>query len=78
MNAVELMKWLEEACKKYRLNATKSIKKNKALNEYSGDEIKQQDVDAILVDFINFIGYAHGVNYDLNTKDLNETKIVEK
>lgn len=42
------------------------------MNQASGDPIKQCDIDALLVDFINFIGVCNCVDYALYTCDLSK------
>jgi len=36
------------------------------------ENIPQEVVDALLVDFINYVGVWQGVDYGMYTKDLNE------
>ena len=44
------------------------------MNEIKKDEeIDQKVIDAVLVDFINFIGFKHGIDYALYTSDLRKS-----
>jgi hypothetical protein len=44
------------------------------MNEIKKDEeIDQRVIDAVLVDFINFIGVKHGIDYALYTSDLRQS-----
>ena len=70
MNKIQLLEFLTKNAKEYRKDAAASIVKNKHMNEATGEEVKQQDIDALLVDFINFIGVQQGADYALYTKDL--------
>jgi hypothetical protein len=35
-----------------------------------GEKVQQRIIDAVLVDFINYIGMKHGIDYGIYTKDL--------
>ena len=35
-----------------------------------GEQVQQRIIDAVLVDFINYIGVKHGIDYAMYTKDL--------
>lgn len=55
----------------YRVKAQQSLKRNNHMNEIEEDEVVQQrHIDAVLVDFINYIGVKHGIDYALYTEDL--------
>lgn len=54
----------------YRATAIESINRNKHMNQTMGSEIDQADVDALLVDFINFVAARRGVDYAMYTSDL--------
>jgi hypothetical protein len=57
----------------HKERTTESIKLNAHMNEYTGPAPSQKLVDAVVVDFINFMMY-HGCGMDLAlyTKDLEE------
>ena len=61
----------------YRLGALKSIRRNEHMNKHTGTDLAQDDIDAILVDFINYIGALHGVDFALYTSDLYKEAIDE-
>ena len=59
--------------KVYRDKANESIQDSKHMNNIRGDEvIDQRHIDAVLVDFINFIGVSQCVDYALYTSDLTD------
>lgn len=49
-----------------------SVKRNSHMNNYEDEEISQTAINAILVDFINFVGMRQGVDFGMYTKDLHE------
>jgi hypothetical protein len=56
----------------------KSVEINNHMNNYKGEIISQDTIDAILVDFVNFIGMKQGIDYDLCVSDLvNQEEIYE-
>jgi len=81
MTILDLLKLVEKYAKSYKDNGVaKSIVRNSHMNEFEGDEgdIDEKLVDAILVDFINFIARNQGVDYGMYTKDLQEERIIDK
>ncbi len=55
----------------YRHTAQESLIRNTHMNELvEGEFILQRYIDAVLVDFINYIGVKHGVDYALYTDNL--------
>lgn len=69
----DLLKMLEENAKEYRKDAFSSIRRNNHMNKATGQDIDQRDIDALLVDFVNFVAMRQGVDLGLYTKDLEET-----
>lgn len=66
----ELLSFLDKMGKEYRLDCEKSINRNNHMNELEKHvELNQDIIDAILVDFINFIGINQNVDYGLYAKD---------
>ena len=61
---------IREAREYKKIGVIKSIKRNNHMNEYDGEEIKETTIDAILVDFINYVVYNQGLDLGLYTKDL--------
>lgn len=71
MTVLEILKLLTEEAKDYRKNCVHSINRNSHMNNCKGQcTISQDDIDAVLVDFINKIGSRRWVDYGLYTKDL--------
>ena len=54
MQTIEVLNLLTESAKVYRENAKETVLKNSHMNELSDEKISQEQIDAILVDFINF------------------------
>ena len=70
MNTGELCKILEKEVKSYRLGANESIKRNSHMNQHDGSNMKQENIDAILVDFLNNIAANRGLDLALYTQDI--------
>ncbi len=71
MTKGELCNLLIREVKEYKKNSVlKSLTRNSHMNEYDGEEIKEESIDAILVDFINYVAYNQGLDLGLYTKDL--------
>ena len=67
----DLLNYLTEKAKDYRLDAVKSINRNRHMNDLDRvTKVSQKVVDALLVDFINYVGTQQCVDYGLYTKDL--------
>lgn len=78
MTKKELLDYLENQACEYRLIAKNSIKRNKHMNNIEkNDMIEQKVVDAILVDFINYIALYQGVDLGLYTKYLVKDRTKE-
>lgn len=73
MNKIELLTYLTNTAKVYRPDAVASVLRNRHMNQIADSEYPHQNVvDAVLVDFINYIGTRNGIDYALYTKDLSE------
>lgn len=71
MKAIEVLDITKKHADDYRKGAQKSLERNRHMNDIEGGEqVQQRHIDAILVDFINYIGVKHGIDYALYTKDL--------
>jgi hypothetical protein len=71
MMTIEVLEQLAEDAKKYRADAQRSLKRNEHMNDLKSDDVPTQtQIDAVLVDFINFIGMCRAVDYAMYTKDL--------
>lgn len=77
MTKIELLKMLDREAKSYRKTALASIERNGHMNDLSTMDIRvmkedqerfQRFADAILVDFVNYIGNGQGLDYGLYTK----------
>lgn len=76
----ELLNILTEEAKSHRDYAYKSLKRNKHMNDLSPADIRelnrldagfrQRLIDAVLVDYINYLAAGQGVDYGLYTKHL--------
>lgn len=69
MTVIELLESLTKAAKEYRKDR-ESIRRNEHMNKYRGELPSQELIDAIIADFINFVGVKQCVDYALYTKDL--------
>ena len=70
MTRGELCIFLEKRAKKYRKLANHSIKRNTHMHDCRQRYISQKIIDALLVDFINYIGTDQCIDYGLYTKDI--------
>jgi hypothetical protein len=71
----ELLSLLTNFAKDYVPTAVGSVIRNNHMNDLPEKaKVSQKVVDAVVVDFINFIGNRYCVDYGLYTKDLNEPK----
>lgn len=71
MTIGELLKILTQEAIIYRKHCVNSIDNNRHMNNCHGDcKITQDEVDAVLVSYINNIGIRRGVDYALYTEDL--------
>lgn len=71
MKTIEVLETLADGAKKYAKDAQASLKRNNHMNEINDRNLPtQEQIDAVLVDFINFVGVRCGVDYAMYTKDL--------
>ena len=71
MKAIEVLEKATDYAKKYRSEAQKSLERNRHMNQIEeGEQVQQRIIDAVLVDFINYVGMKHGIDYGIYTKDL--------
>lgn len=69
----ELLDILVANAKEYRKqDVPASLTRNRHMNQYEGERISGQTIDAILADYINFVAYKQGVDLGLYTKDFEE------
>lgn len=73
MKVIGVLNALEYSAVLYRKTANESLRRNTYRNDLPLDVcIEQNVIDAVLTDFINFVGSQWGVDYALYTKDLKE------
>lgn len=73
MNKEELLDLLTKSAREYRKDAQSSISRNAHMSAIQSTEVIQQNIiDAVLVDFINYVGTRQCVDYGLYTKDLQD------
>lgn len=79
MTRGELLNYLTEEAKRYRNDALSSIQRNEHMHRLSPKDIAklhknperlQRFMDALLVDFINYIGTGQSLDYGLHTKHI--------
>ena len=49
-----------------------SIKRNSHMNDYSGEQISDETILAIMTDFVNYVAAWQGVDYAMYTKDFKK------
>jgi hypothetical protein len=76
MRVIDVLESLKNYAIEYKKSGIiKSLIRNSHMNEVSKDiKITNKEVDAVIVDFINYIAMMHGVDYALYTKDLTNEK----
>lgn len=73
MNALELLQLQSKLAKEYVKEASKSVVLNHHMNELEDyEEIEQKHIEAVVVDFINFMGRKWGIDYAMYTEDLKK------
>lgn len=70
MNTGNFLAICKNYAREYRTLANDSIRRNRHMNHATENPIPQNDIDAMLVDFINFMGVRNGVDYALYTSDI--------
>ncbi len=73
MQALEMLNLSKNYADRYSKDAQVSLVRNNHMNDIKSDElIDQRVIDAVLVDFINFIAAKHCIDYALYTSDLRK------
>jgi hypothetical protein len=73
MKVIDLLEMLTLSTTTYRCRCNVSINRNKHQNALEGKcEFAQNEIDAILVDFINYVARAYCVDYSLEVEDIKE------
>ena len=71
MKTIEVLNLMTHCARAYRVKSQNSLLKNNHMSEIEGGEVVQQThIDAVLVDFINYVGVCYGVDYALYTSDI--------
>ena len=73
----ELMKMLESYSREYRISANDSLRRNSHMNDkvmLRRKDLDQELIDALLVDFVNYIGSRQGLDYGMYVKHFFECK----
>jgi len=71
MKVIEMLELTQKYAKDYSKESKTSLFRNSHMNEIlENEQIEQKVIDAVLVDFINYIAVKHGVDYGLHTSDL--------
>ena len=66
-----LVEMLVKQAKDYRKEGVlKSVRRNEHMNDYTGQEVSQESIDAILTDFVNYMAAQQGMDLGLYAKDL--------
>ena len=75
MTTGELLDLLFVDAEQYIGGSKKSILRNTHMNNLKFDDhIRQDVIDAVVVDFINFVGGKRGVDVGMYTKDLRQRR----
>ena len=77
MNKIDLADLLIKRAKEYSKDAQNSLVRNNHMNEIEeGEVVQQRIIDAVIVDYINFIGNKMCMDIALYTEDLKKEKDV--
>lgn len=73
MNKGQLMEMLVNNAKEYINDSEESIKRNSHMNEVSKSEtINRIHSEAVITDFLNFVGTKQGLDLGMYTSDLKQ------
>lgn len=76
MRTGELLQLLDNYAKEYHKGSLESLIRNRHMNNLTeNEELDLRHIDAVLVDFINYIGVKNGVDYAMYTKDLKNNPL---
>lgn len=73
----ELLEMLEGYAREYRQSANDSLRRNDHMNDGVMRERKNLDqevIDALLADFVNYVGSRQGLDYGLYVRDFFESR----
>lgn len=72
----EFMDLLVKDLKAYhKAGPMESVKRNVHMSDYYGQPVAAETVDALLVDFVNFVGMRRGMDLGLYTRDLKDDEL---
>ena len=73
MDRGELLKYVDRMAVEYAPKCSESVLRNTHMNELPNKKylLIQKEIDAILVDFVNYIGADQNLDYGMYTKDLH-------
>jgi hypothetical protein len=75
MRSGELIQLLEKRAKEYRVDAVPSIDRNSHMNAIGGEcRLTQDEIDAVLTDYINYVAFHFGIDYGMYARDLASDK----
>ena len=75
MNRGELIEWIKNRAVEYRKDAVASINRNSHMNLLNGRcKLTQDEIDALLTDFVNSCGAQQGLDYGMYAIDLATDK----
>lgn len=72
MSVIEMLTILTNYAKEYTKDGVNSVNRNSHMNEIKNEDINQKQLDAAIVDYINYIGVRNCVDYALYTSDLKK------
>lgn len=71
MKLTQMVDHLASIAAKYRKHAPGLVDLNKHMHDYKGEALTQEQVDALLSNFINFVAATWGVDYALYARDFD-------
>jgi len=74
MTKKELMDLLVGYAEEYIPTAAYSLLRNSHMSDYKGEVVPYSVVEALIVDFVNYVGYRQGIDLGLYTSDLRKER----
>lgn len=68
----DLLRYLDQCVCEYHIEAAASVARNSHMNRLQGQLVPQDIIDAVLVDFVNWVGTHQGIDYAMYTRDLKK------
>jgi len=66
----DLLKYLDKMACEYVVDSQNSLIRSTHMNKLNGKKVNQDVINAVVVDFVNFVGSYQGLDYCMYTKDL--------